>query len=160
MPLPLPAIRHMGDVIACLAELQPRAVSTNMSILMPYLACRQVEERATFVDIHYISVYTLIRCVIDNCVKPYIRRRRFENDGHATDFPNLSLPILASTRSEPALSTCWVLSWLMYLDTNRQENAAITIHAHLARIMLQSPFMRISANHTLHLSVGLVPILA
>lgn len=29
----------MAEVVACLAELQPRAVARNISLIMPYLAC-------------------------------------------------------------------------------------------------------------------------
>lgn len=43
--------RHMADVVACLAELTPRAVASHMSQLLPYLGCHTYSIRSAIVHI-------------------------------------------------------------------------------------------------------------
>ncbi|GAX78483.1 hypothetical protein CEUSTIGMA_g5922.t1 [Chlamydomonas eustigma] len=45
----VPSVKHLSELIACLAELQPRVVAANMSLLMPYLACNTYSIRSSIV---------------------------------------------------------------------------------------------------------------
>lgn len=50
----------MAEVVACLAELQPRAVARNISLIMPYLACNTYAIRSRCAA---SSVAAMLTCV-------------------------------------------------------------------------------------------------